>query len=96
MTTRSRAGSSVPLLTAVIVLMISMVTAGCSSTRASKERAQLDAALRSVLQAPARPAYVTADAEGARHWKLTREFYAGREFAPPGSRTRSRGPRWPI
>jgi murein L,D-transpeptidase YcbB/YkuD len=65
-----------------MVIGLGMVTPGCSGARESKERAQLDTALRSVLQASGRPPYVTADTEGARLWKLTREFYAAREFAP--------------
>lgn len=68
---------------ASIVLLFSLMAAGCAGTRAQKkERAQLDTALRTALQASRRPAFVTADAEGSRLWKLTREFYESRGFAP--------------
>jgi L,D-transpeptidase YcbB len=42
----------------------------------------MDSALRGTLQAAKRPPFVTADAEGARLWKLTTEFYAARDYAP--------------
>lgn len=80
LSTTTRAGAAGSL---AIVLMSALVIVGCAGARAAKkDEAKVDAALRSVLQASGRPAYVTADAEGARLWKLTRGFYEGREFAP--------------
>jgi murein L,D-transpeptidase YcbB/YkuD len=64
-----------------ILLVFVTATSGCGSAKDSKN-SQVDAALRASVQASSRPNYVTADAEGARLWKLTREFYATREFAP--------------
>ena len=62
------------------MLLVCAVSA-CSGERAEK-RSEIDAALRRALQGSGRPEYATADAEGTRLWKLTREFYAQREFAP--------------
>ena len=42
----------------------------------------MDAALRSLVGKAQRPAFVTADTEGTRLWKQTRDFYERREFAP--------------
>ena len=42
----------------------------------------MDEALRAVVDDAARPVFVTADAEGTRLWKQTREFYQKREFSP--------------
>ena len=76
---RIRAGMIVLALTAT-------VAAGCgalqSGRRADNKSQQMDAALRQTLQSTARPTFVTADDEGKRLWKLTRQFYERREFAP--------------
>ena len=56
------------------------LVAGCN--RGAEEREKLQASLKSVLAAPARPAYVTSDAEGRKLWKLTQQFYERREYAP--------------
>ena len=66
------------------VLMSAVMTVGCAGG-AKKEEAQVNAALRGALQASRRPPYVTADAEGAKLWKLTREFYEARQFVPAWS-----------
>lgn len=52
---------------------------GCGG--ADKGR-QMDEAMRSVLDDTARPAFVTADAEGTALWKQTRQFYEQRAFVP--------------
>lgn len=74
---RIRAGMIALALTAT-------VASGCGALqpgrRADKKR--MDAALRQTLQSSARPTFVTADDEGARLWKLTRQFYGRRQFAP--------------
>jgi L,D-transpeptidase YcbB len=56
--------------------------AACTSAMAEKEQAQVSHAVRATVQSSNRPPYVAADAEGGRLWKLTREFYANRQFAP--------------
>jgi murein L,D-transpeptidase YcbB/YkuD len=43
---------------------------------------QMDEAMRGVLDDTARPAFVTADAEGTALWKQTRQFYEQRAFVP--------------
>src|SRR5688500_415043 len=69
-----------------LVLMSALMTVGCAGADAQKkEDAQINAALRGAVQAARRPPYVTADAEGAKLWKLTREFYEARQFAPAWS-----------
>jgi murein L,D-transpeptidase YcbB/YkuD len=66
-----------------IIFVWSIVAASCTGARAEKkEQAEIEAALRATLQGSGRPAYVTADAEGTRLWKLTRAFYESRQFAP--------------
>lgn len=52
---------------------------GCGG--ADKGR-QMDGAMRGVLDDAARPAFVTADAEGTALWKQTRQFYEQRAFVP--------------
>jgi murein L,D-transpeptidase YcbB/YkuD len=59
--------------------------------KAEKAR-QMDAALREALSSPKRPAFVTADDEGTRLWKLTRQFYQRREFAPAWIANAAPGP----
>ena len=65
-----------------LLLSSTALAAACGTGAQDSERARLDAALRTALQSPDRPAYVTADAEGARLWKTTRAFYEGRQFEP--------------
>lgn len=64
------------------VLLVILSTLGTACNRGADKAREMDVALRSVLEAPARPAYVTADREGARLWKQTQQFYTRREFAP--------------
>jgi len=52
---------------------------GCGD--ADKGR-QMTEAMRVVLDDTARPAFVTADAEGTTLWKQTRQFYEQRAFTP--------------
>lgn len=60
----------------------SFAAPGCSGARAAKEEAEVNAALRAALSTTSRPAFVTADKEGARLWTQTREFYEARQYAP--------------
>jgi hypothetical protein len=57
---------------------------GCGPLRVgtTEKGREMDAALRQALQSSEQPAYVARDGEGARLWKLTRQFYDRREFAP--------------
>jgi murein L,D-transpeptidase YcbB/YkuD len=56
------------------------LVAGCSA--GAEEREKVTATVRTSVGAATRPAFVTADAEGKKLWKLTRQFYERREFAP--------------
>ena len=58
---------------------LALAAAGCSG--GSESRAQVNDALRSALDAPARPVFATADAEGKKLWMLTRQFYERRQYA---------------
>ena len=60
-------------------LAAAVLLSGCSGATAKKEAAVTES-LRAALKGSRRPAYATPDAEGARLWKLTREFYSAREF----------------
>lgn len=66
------------------LLVAAALGAGCGGLQfgGSEKAREMDAALRATLQTSARPAFVTRDAEGARLWKLTQQFYAGREYEP--------------
>ncbi len=61
-----------------------MTITSCARRKA-QELERATAAVRSTLDASRRPAYVTADAEGAKLWKLTRAFYERRAFEPAWS-----------
>jgi murein L,D-transpeptidase YcbB/YkuD len=79
----------------LIVLTLSLGLGACGAVQfGSKDKAKaMNAALRSVVEAPKRPPFVTRDGEGARLWKLTRQFYDTRGYqaawihddAAPGS-----------
>jgi murein L,D-transpeptidase YcbB/YkuD len=60
-------------------ILLAILAAGCGDDQRARE---MDAALRATVERAQRPAFVTADAEGTRLWKLTRQFYEKREFAP--------------
>jgi murein L,D-transpeptidase YcbB/YkuD len=62
------------------LLLAAVLGAGCNG--GAERQKQVQATLHRTLAAQARPAYVTPDAEGRRLWKLTRQFYERREFAP--------------
>lgn len=64
----------------LVVAACAMTAAACSGE--DKEREDVTAAMRTVLEARTRPAYVTADAEGRRLWTLTRKFYERRSMTP--------------
>ncbi|MCA1563343.1 MAG: L,D-transpeptidase family protein [Acidobacteria bacterium] len=70
----------------IALALTASVATGCRALHpgrgADKKSQQMDAALRKTLQGSARPTVVTADDEGARLWKLTRQFYERRQFAP--------------
>jgi L,D-transpeptidase YcbB len=65
---------------AVIVLMLSVaVSPACAGLRLGSEIADAGQAhLEKLLAAKGRPDFVTADREGTRLWKLTRDFYTRR------------------
>jgi murein L,D-transpeptidase YcbB/YkuD len=67
-----------------IVLLSTIAMAACAR-RQARELEQTSGLIRSTLQASRRPVYVTADAEGAKLWKLTHGFYESRAFAPAWS-----------
>jgi murein L,D-transpeptidase YcbB/YkuD len=66
-----------------LVLLLTSL-AGCGGVQlGDKNRGtDMDLALRRTVESSARPSFVTQDQEGARLWKLTRQFYEKREFAP--------------
>jgi murein L,D-transpeptidase YcbB/YkuD len=64
----------------VAVGVVVLAAAGCSTGRAAREA--VDAALHEALASKRLPPYVTADAEGRKLWKLTRQFYERRDAAP--------------
>jgi murein L,D-transpeptidase YcbB/YkuD len=64
------------------IVLIPALAAGVAACGGAKEREQVSAALHKVVAAPTRPAYVTADAEGRKLWKLTQQFYERRTYAP--------------
>ena len=71
-----------PTRSTILTLLLTAVafTSACSGD-AEKGR-EMDAALRTFVGSAERPPFVTADNEGSRLWKQTREFYQKREFAP--------------
>jgi hypothetical protein len=62
------------------VALAAALASGCTGD--AKTAAEVSAALQGTLSSKKRPGYVTADAEGARLWKVTREFYQARQYAP--------------
>ena len=65
----------------ILLVLAAVLAAGCDSQRGAK-RETMNAALRQALRSSSRPAYVTSDQEGSRLWKLTRQFYEKRSYAP--------------
>jgi murein L,D-transpeptidase YcbB/YkuD len=56
------------------------LAAGCNSS--AERREKVGTTVRAAVEAKNRPAFVTADTEGRKLWKLTRQFYERREFQP--------------
>ena len=76
-------GKRLLLLALVLGVLAAIVTCGRLQLGARAEKAsQMDAALREVLRSSRRPPFATADGEGTRLWKLTREFYDKRGQEP--------------
>ena len=67
---------------AVGIILSATSLMSCTSAPGNKEQAQVTDAIRASVQSSSRPAYVAADRDAERLWKLTREFYVAREFAP--------------
>ena len=67
---------------AAIILTVALLTAACAGVKVpeSDKPSEAQMALRAVLGHATRPAFVTADSEGARLWKLTRAFYERRAY----------------
>ena len=59
--------------------VVTLLAAGCNA--GADERTEVRASLQRTLT-QSRPPYVTADGEGRKLWKLTRQFYERREHAP--------------
>ncbi len=64
-----------------IVLTAVVLASACARVKVpdTDQPSEAQLALRAMLGHTARPPFVTADAEGARLWKLTRAFYERRE-----------------
>src|SRR5918992_1936862 len=77
----NRTGPGRAMATRLLRILVALAfVAGCS--RGAEEQQRVHAALRQALTGQARPAYVTADAEGGKLWKLTKQFYERRQFTP--------------
>lgn len=66
----------------VLALLAVVIVAACGRLGDKNKGREMDAALRRTLQGPSRPSFVTRDAEGARLWKLTQQFYDKRGHQP--------------
>src|SRR5688572_5409711 len=64
----------------VSAIVAATLLAGCNG--GAEEQKLVNAALQESLNRQTRAPYVTADAEGKKLWKLTRQFYERRQFAP--------------
>jgi len=73
-------GAAVRPTTLAFLIGATLLGVGCNASE--KKGREMDDALRAVVDDAARPVFVTADAEGTRLWKQTREFYQKREFSP--------------
>src|SRR5262245_48898 len=62
-----------------LTLAVALAAAGCG--RNAARDSEVRTSLQRTLAQP-RPAYVTADAEGRKLWKLTQQFYERRQHAP--------------
>jgi len=72
------------LFAAPAILVASLCVTSCArfTSSGSEGEAQAQAALRQIVDDSKRPDYVTRDRDGTRLWKLVRNFYQHREFAP--------------
>jgi L,D-transpeptidase YcbB len=72
--------------TAIVIgaFLTTIAATGCGKLRldAGDRDSKVRESLRTELGSKSRPAYVTADAEGTRLWKLTRAFYERRDHSP--------------
>jgi L,D-transpeptidase YcbB len=71
-------------LSSGVILIAAALVAGCGRLHVSDDRSRDSAteqALQQTLQTSPPPDYVTRDRAGAALWKLTRTFYARRDFA---------------
>lgn len=68
----------------VVLVTIGTFAAACDRLHvgSAEKGREMDVALRHVLQQAAKPPYVTVDADGARLWKQTEQFYERRQYAP--------------
>jgi L,D-transpeptidase YcbB len=63
------------------LIVLAMVTAcGRGDDRARSRDGQIERAIQQTVQGQNPPEYVTRDREGSRLWRITRDFYEGREF----------------
>jgi murein L,D-transpeptidase YcbB/YkuD len=67
---------------AIATLVSTPWVTSCAGALAEKQHAQVTSVLRATVQSSRRPSYVASDPEAGRLWKLTRDFYAKRDFAP--------------
>jgi murein L,D-transpeptidase YcbB/YkuD len=67
-----------------ILFVATLTIGGCGRLRLNDagNSSAAEASLRAALGDTSRPEFVTADKEGARLWKLTREFYTRRSYQP--------------
>jgi murein L,D-transpeptidase YcbB/YkuD len=77
---------------ALVALLASLIGCGRLQLGDKNKGKDMDLALRRMVQSSARPSFVTKDQEGAELWRLTRQFYEKREFAPAWIRNNA-GPR---
>ncbi len=67
----------------LVVALLAVNLSGCGLPFGDNQKGkEMDKALRRTLQGSARQSFVTKDAEGAKLWKLTQQFYTKRDFQP--------------
>ena len=68
----------------IALLTAATCLSSCARFRSggSERDAQAQAAVRQIVEGPTRQEYVPRDRDGARVWKLVRDFYQHRGFAP--------------
>lgn len=84
-----------------LACLILTLAAGCgrvhiggdsADVNAAQPQSELPTAIQHIVQAAAKPDYVTRDADGTRLWQSTRAFYEHRQFAPAWIKGRSPRP----